>query len=140
MRDGIVQELALKYAKFVDDKLFDQMATIMPPDVNMAAPNFDYKTLDEFVVQLDFLNTFSGTMHVISNQLGEWTDDVYEGETYCLASHVYEKDGEKRKLEMGIRYQDTIKSFDGVYKYARRYLNVVWEQDLPLTDGRGLQA
>ena len=133
MRAQIVQDLALKYAKYVDDKEFDNMASIMAEDVVIAAPTFTCNSLAEFLEQLKFLDNFSATMHMIGNQLGEWEGEIYNGETYCIASHVYEKDGVSRKLEMGIPYKDAIAPMDGTYKYTRRYLDVVWEQDLPLT-------
>ena len=132
MRDRIVQELALKYARNVDDKDYDAMAEIMAEDVVVGSPAFESKNLAEFKEQLKFLDNFSATLHIIGNQIGEWTGEKYSGETYCIASHVYEKDGVQRKLEMGIRYKDDIAPMDGTYKYTRRYLDVVWQQDLPL--------
>ena len=132
--DRIVAQLGLKYARFVDDKAFDRMQEIMAEDVVMAAPAFECKSLEAFMTQLEFLHQFSGTLHIIGNQLGEWNGDTYQGETYCVASHIYEKNGKGRKLEMGIRYDDTIAPIDGCFKYTRRYLNIVWESDLALSD------
>ena len=132
MRDKIVRDLAARYAQFVDDKAFDRMGEIMAADVEMAAAGFETHSLEEFGEQLKFLDNFSGTMHIIGNQLGEWEGEKYNGETYCVASHIYEKDGVGYKMEMGIRYKDTIAPMDGTYKFTRRYLDVLWEQDLPL--------
>ncbi|MCX2982574.1 nuclear transport factor 2 family protein [Halieaceae bacterium IMCC14734] len=135
MQEKIPQQLALLYAKYVDDKEFDKMGAIMVDDVKMGSHGFGSNTLEEFKEQLKFLDTFSATMHLIGNQLGEWDGDNYSGETYCVASHIYEKDGVPHKMEMGIRYTDSISAVGDTYKYTERYLNVVWEQDLPLTMG-----
>ena len=132
MREKIAQELALRYAKYVDDKEFDMMDTIMVPDVKMGSPGFNSEDLDGFKEQLKFLDQFSGTMHMIGNQLGAWEGENYSGETYCIASHIYEKEGVPHKMEMGIRYKDKITLHEGTYKYSSRYLDVVWQQDLPL--------
>lgn len=132
MRDKIVQELALRYAQYIDDKAYDSMGKILADNVEMGSPGFETHTLAEFKEQLKFLDDFSATMHMIGNQLGEWKGEKYSGETYCVASHIYEKDGVAHKLEMGIRYKDSIAPMDGTYKYTRRYLDVLWQQDLPL--------
>jgi hypothetical protein len=134
MRESAPQRLAMQYARIIDDKAFDDLETIFTPDAIVAAPAFESNGMTEFRGQLEFLLTFSGTMHMIGNQIGEWDGDSYKGETYCVASHIYELDGVERKMEMGIRYDDEINLVEGEYKYTRRYLNVVWQQDLPLTD------
>jgi hypothetical protein len=137
MRDKIVRELAYKYAQFIDDRAFERMGEILADNVEMGSPAFETHTLEEFGEQLKFLDTFTGTMHIIGNQLGEWEGEKYQGETYCVASHIYEKEGVGHKLEMGIRYKDTIAPMDGTYKFTRRYLDVVWSQDLPLEIAAG---
>jgi hypothetical protein len=135
MRAGIVRELALKYAQYIDDRDFDSMAKVLAEDVEMGSQAFETHTLAEFREQLKFLDSFSATMHMIGNQVGEWNGEKYSGETYCVASHIYEREGVAHKLEMGIRYKDTIAPMDGTYKFTRRYLDVVWQQDLPLQMG-----
>ena len=129
-----VQQLALQYARIIDDRDFDQLETIFTEDAVVASPQFESHGLAEFRQQLQALHGFSRTLHMVGNQLGEWQGDDYRGQTYCVASHIYELEGVRRKLEMGIRYDDEIVRVDGLCKYRRRYLNIVWEQDLPLTD------
>jgi hypothetical protein len=132
MRDNVVRELAVKYARYCDDKEFDNMANIMTDDVEMGAETFQTNTLEDFKQVLQMLNEYSATMHMVGNQFGEWDGDTWQGETYCLASHIKEVDGVKRNWELAIRYQDTISLIDGEYRYTRRFLNVVWEADRPL--------
>ena len=132
MRDNIPRELAVRYAKYCDDKEFDNMAGIMVDDVEMGAENFQTNSLEDFKGVLQLLHDYSATMHMVGNQFGEWDGDTWQGETYCLASHIKEVDGVERNWELAIRYQDTISLVDGEYKYTRRYLKVVWEADRPL--------
>jgi hypothetical protein len=75
---------------------------------------------------------FSATFHAVHNQLVELDGDRASGETYCIASHLYERDGRQRKLDWGIRYQDLYVRSEGAWRFARRELCVDWEQDLPL--------
>ena len=139
MDDKIVRDLALKYALFVDDKAYDRMGEILAEDVEMGSPAFETKGIPAFKEQLLFLENFPRTMHIIGNQIGEWNGDTWQGETYCIASHIYEKDGVERKLEMAIRYKDTIAPTDDGHKYTRRYLDVVWSQYLPLVMPGGME-
>ena len=127
----IPRTLAVKYARFVDDREFERMREIMVDDFTQAGPGFASSSLDEFISSLSILDNYSATFHLIGNQYGEWQNDIYVGETWCVASHLHEEEGELRKLDMGIRYQDVIENAGGICRYLSRNLNVVWTQDLP---------
>ncbi len=127
----IPRTLAVKYARFVDDREFERMREIMVDDFTQAGPGFASNSLDEFISSLSILDNYSATFHLIGNQYGEWQNDIYVGETWCVASHLHEEEGELRKLDMGIRYQDVIENAGGICRYLSRNLNVVWTQDLP---------
>ncbi|TXS95257.1 nuclear transport factor 2 family protein [Parahaliea maris] len=131
MDTDIPRLLAARYAKFVDDRSFSRMREIMVPEFTQKGPGFSANSLEEFIGNLEFLRTYSATLHMLGNQLGEWHNAIYTGETWCVASHIYDKDGVTRKLDMGIRYQDVIEDNSGTYRYASRDLDVVWTQDLP---------
>jgi len=128
------RRLATLYAKFLDDRDFDRLDEIMTRDVVIAAPQFECVGLAAFRDQLQMLHDYSRTMHLIGNQYGEWDGDAYRGETYCVATHIHEKDGVGRKWEVGIRYRDTIAKSGEDHKYTRRYLDVVWQSDTALSD------
>lgn len=127
----IVRVLAAKYASFVDNRQFDRMREIMSEDFHQQGPGFASTSLNEFIANLSILDNYSATFHLVSNQLGEWHNEIYTGETWGVASHMHEKDGVPYKLDMGIRYQDVIEDIGGSYRYTSRNLNVVWTQDLP---------
>jgi hypothetical protein len=100
----------------------------------MTSPKRDLTgSANDFIATLGFLKeTYSATFHLVGNQLGQWYEDHYEGETYCIASHIYEKDGQGRKLDMAIRYQERVEYIDGRYCYTRRDVNIVWSSDQSL--------
>ena len=127
----IPRALALKYAQFVDDRQFERMRDIMMESFTQTGPGFAAGSLQEFIGNLQILHNYSATFHLVGNQVGEWQDKLYRGETWCVASHIYDKDGVQRKLDMGIRYQDVIDSDGDAFKYRSRDLNIVWTQDLP---------
>ncbi len=127
----IPRTLAIKYARFVDDREFGRMREIMADDFTQRGPGFESGCLEEFIASLDILANYSATFHLVGNQWGDWHNSIYTGETWSVASHIYEKEGVQRKLDMGIRYQDVIEDVGGNYKYISRDLQVVWTQDLP---------
>lgn len=125
-------QLANQYVRIVDDREFDEMEDIMWPDFTQQGPGFGADSRDVFIDNLEFLRQYSRTFHLIGSQFGEWDGDSYSGETYCIASHFYTRDEVEHKMDMGIRYQDVIEIRDGVAKYLKRDLNVVWTEDRPL--------
>ena len=125
--------LALRYAQIADDRNFAAMRDIISSDFSQQGPDWHCQGADAFIAQLQFLEqNFSATTHFIGNQLGAWQQDCYEGETYCIASHIYNKDGVDRKLDMAIRYRERIANTEGSYRYTRRDVDVVWTSDQPL--------
>ena len=123
--------LAMRYAQIVDDRQFEKMKEIMTDDFVMTGAGMDFRSVADFIIQLENLHQYSATHHFVGNQLGEWLGDTYKGETYCIAAHIYESDGVERKLDMGIRYNDTIIKSGDSYKFSEREFNLVWTQDLP---------
>jgi len=123
--------LAMKYAQFVDDRQFERMREIMVEEFTQSGPGLVSTSLAEFVHNLHILDQYSATFHLVGNQCGEWHNEIYTGETWGVASHIYEQDGAWHKLDMGIRYQDVIEEDSGTFKYTSRDLNIVWQQDLP---------
>ena len=129
--------LAFRYAALIDDRRLDQLHTIMLPSIRISGPGYVMDTLPEVERGMELLRQYDRTFHMVGNQLGDWGDDgVWSGETYCIASHVYQRDGVEWKLDMAIRYQDRIVRHDGGLRFASRELRLAWVQDLPLTMAR----
>jgi len=129
--------LAFRYAALIDDRRLDQLHTIMLPSIRISGPGYVMDTLPEVERGMELLRQYDRTFHMVGNQLGDWGDDgVWSGETYCIASHVYQRDGVEWKLDMAIRYQDRIVRQDDGLRFAARELRLAWVQDLPLTMAR----
>jgi hypothetical protein len=123
--------LAVQYARYVDDRAFERMREILSETFTQTGPGFHARSLEEFIAGLSILDNYSATFHLVGNQYGEWHNNIYSGETWCVASHLYPQEGVPRKLDMGIRYQDVIEDAGGGYRYVSRDLQVIWTQDLP---------
>jgi len=67
-------------------------------------------------------------MHFIGNIDGNWSNNIYKGKTYCVASHIYSENGTKKKLDMGIVYEDTILKKNELMKFSERKFNLIWSK------------
>lgn len=128
----VPQQLANAYVRIVDNCVFEEMSSILWPEFTQQGPGFGSDSREAFIANLEILRQYQQTFHMLGGQWGEWQGDTYTGETYCVASHLYERDGAMRKLDMAIRYSEVIELRDDVAKYLKRDLNVVWTEDRAL--------
>jgi hypothetical protein len=82
------------------------------------------------------LRPYLGTTHLVGGQVLDVGADAgrAEGETVCLAHHVYERDGARRLLVMAVRYQDDFVCESGVWRFAERQLRLDWRDDRALAE------
>ena len=78
---------------------------------------------------------FPVTFHFVGNHRCQVDGARAVGETYCEAHHLHTgADGEPADLRMAIRYADTYTRGAGsVWRFTRRTVNVLWQQDGPVT-------
>ena len=127
--------LAQAYARAVDERDLELLAKLMRPDVRMAGPGFETTSRIAFFETLKILDRYRATYHLVGNHTGGWVGDEFQGDTYCVASHLYAHDGGVRKFDMGIRYADRIVREGTQLQFRERVLTVVWTQDLAATAG-----
>lgn len=129
-----IRELTYRYARMVDDRNYALADEIFVEDAELIGPGFQLQGRDEIRASLRSIEHYSATLHNVHNQLLEIRGDEAEGETYCVANHLHEVDGKPYKLDWGIRYRDRWRREPEGWRFARRELIVVWEQDLPLKE------
>jgi len=123
--ESIPATLAARYARAVDDRNFAAMEAIMWPEFTQQGPGFGAETRAVFIANLEFLRQFDSTFHLLGQVTGEWQGKQYCGETWCMASHFYQREGRALCFDMYIRYQDVIEVRAGDARYLRRDLTVV---------------
>jgi ketosteroid isomerase-like protein len=129
-----IREVALRYARAVDRRDWALAATLFTDDAVLTSARFELKGLEAILRGLRSVDRYRATFHAVHNQTLAFAGDEATGETYCVANHLYERDGSPRKLDWGIRYQDRYRrGADGAWRIHRRELIVDWEQDLPLS-------
>ena len=126
-KDLVPSKLSNLYAFIIDQRKFSSLNSIMWDDFSMLG-QFEINGLENFITAMQQLENYQSTMHQVMNIQGEWEEDLYKGETYCIASHMFDKDDKPYKLDMGIVYSDVIEIRDGTAKFLSRTYILKWQK------------
>jgi hypothetical protein len=91
-------------------------------------PTQELHSREELAPVFDNLNTYDVTTHFNGQSTISVDGARATGETYCLAHHVYDADGQRTLMVASIRYLDTFEKQDGVWLFAERKLMVDWTE------------
>jgi uncharacterized protein (TIGR02246 family) len=127
-----LQELAARYARAVDRRDYAAFSALFTADGVLHGPGYAMRAHGEIEKGIRLIERYESTQHCVHQQLVDVRGDTATGETYCVARHVYSRDGIARKLDMGIRYLDEYVRSDREWRFRRRELVLDWTQDLPL--------
>ncbi len=127
-----LRDLAFRYARMMDRRQFDWLPQVFAPDGVLTSPDFEMIGHEQLRQGLKGLERFSATLHGVLNTYYEIDGDKATGEVYCVANHVYEKEGIPFKLDMGISYEDTYERQSGAWVIVRRQFHLIWETDVPM--------
>ena len=126
-KDLVPSNLSNLYASIIDQRRFTSLSSIMWDEFSMLG-QFEINGLENFITAMQQLENYQSTMHQVMNIQGEWAEDLYKGETYCIASHMFNKDNKPHKLDMGIIYSDVIEVRDGTAKFLSRTFSLKWQK------------
>ena len=133
-KDLVPSKLSNLYASIIDQRRFTSLSSIMWDEFSMLG-QFEINGLENFILAMQQLENYQSTMHQVMNIQGEWEEDLYKGETYCIANHFFDEDNKPHKLDMGITYSDVIEVRDGTAKFLSRTFSLKWQKtdilDLP---------
>ena len=133
-KDLIPTNLSNLYASIIDQRKFSLLDSIMWKEFSMLG-EFEITGLENFISAMQQLENYKSTMHQVMNVQGEWDKNIYEGETYCIASHMFDQDDKPYKLDMGIIYSDVIEIREETPKFTSRTFSLQWKKtdilDLP---------
>ena len=127
-----LRDLVLRYARMIDRRDWSLLPGVFTEDAQLSGPGYAMAGLAELAGGLQRIDQYSATMHCVHNQSCAIDGDQATGELYCVANHLYEKEGVAFKLDMGIRYEDRYRRGSDGWRIAERVLNLIWQQDLPL--------
>ena len=133
-KDLVQTKLSNLYASIIDQRQFSSLSSIMWDEFSMLG-EFEIIGLENFIAAMQQLENYKSTMHQVMNVQGEWEENIYKGETYCIASHIFDQDDKPYKLDMGIIYSDVIEIRGEAAKFISRTFLLKWKKtdslDLP---------
>jgi hypothetical protein len=131
-----IADVVLRYCRGIDRLDLDLVRGCYHPDATDEHGTFT-GTRDEYVEWVaGILTRFTGTMHVVANQLIEFDDgtagDTARCETYGVAYHWGDPpDDSRRNFTTGFRYVDRFERRDGAWRIARRVAVREWTHVVP---------
>ncbi|MFD8963643.1 nuclear transport factor 2 family protein [Streptomyces sp. NPDC059568] len=136
-----LRELVDAYAHCADSRDAEgQMALftkdthfVVHMDSRSAEPTQELHGRDALAPVFGNLNTYETTTHFNGQSTVTVDGDSATGETYCLAHHLWEVDGQRTLMIASIRYLDTFTKLDGHWLFAERKLMVDWTETRPST-------
>ena len=103
-------------------------------DAKNPTPSQELHSREALAPVFEDLNKYDATTHFVGQStiftLGA---DRATGESYCLAHHVFKKDGKQRLMLASLRYLDSFVKTDGSWLFAERLLYVDWLEERSLS-------
>jgi hypothetical protein len=122
-----IRDVVLRYCRGIDRLDLELVRACYHPDATDDHGTFR-GTRDEYVAWVGtVLRRFSGTMHLVGNQLVELAGDVARSETYGVAYHHGDPPDDHRcNFTTGFRYVDRFERRDGEWRIATRVAVREW--------------
>lgn len=122
-----IADVVLRYCRGIDRLDLELVRDCYHDDATEEHGTFA-GTRDEYVEWVAaVLTRFTGTMHVVANQLVEVDGDEARSETYGIAYHWGEPPADhRRNFTTGFRYLDRFARRDGTWRIARRVAVREW--------------
>jgi hypothetical protein len=127
-----IADVVLRYCRGIDRLDLELVRACYHPDATDEHGTFT-GTRDEYVEWVaGILERFTGTMHVVANQLIEVDGEQARSETYGVAYHWGDPpDDHRRNFTTGFRYVDRFERRDGEWRIARRVAVREWTHVVP---------
>lgn len=122
-----LQELVLRYARAVDRKNFDQLATLYHPDAHHDHGGMFAGPVDEFVAWLKRSMVDMDTQHLVANSLFMVDGNTAKGEVYTINFHHFPKTASN--YIAGGRYLDRYVRHEGCWVFQERTRVIDWSEE-----------
>lgn len=135
-----IRELFDAYAHCADRRDAKGQMALFTPDTRFLVymdsrseqPTQELHGREALAPVFDNLNTYQATMHFNGQSTVVLDGDRATGESYCIAHHLYEDDGQRSLMKAYIRYLDQFaRQPDGSWLFAERKLMVDWTETRP---------
>jgi ketosteroid isomerase-like protein len=113
-------------ALFTEDTVFEVYM-----DSRIATPTYVIKGREGLAPVFGALNEYKATTHFNGQSTICLERGTATGESYCIAHHLSEKDGQHSMMLASIRYLDRFQKSDDAWFFAERKLMVDWTETRP---------
>lgn len=124
-----IQDLLARYAHCVDRRDLESVAACFTPDATYRGSLGEGTIQNALVALRDRMMRYESTMHLLGNQVIEIDGDRATCETYAIAHHRINNNGDRRTLTVGVRYQDQLVRQDSRWMICGRVVHMEWERD-----------
>jgi SnoaL-like domain len=135
-----IRELIDSYARCADRRQADEQRALFTEDTQFTVymngagnpATEELQGREALIPVFDALKQYDVTMHFNGQCTIKLGEPVATAETYCIAHHVFSKDGERQVFIAYLRYEDELAKEQGSWRFASRKLYVEF------TDSRAL--
>lgn len=127
-----IHELLLRYCRGVDRRDEELLRSVYHPDAIHEHGEHTMNARAFARVIVDSIGRFAATSHFLSNVLSEVRGDLAHAESYVLACHRIERDGETSDLTLALRYVDRLERREGTWGIVHRVALHDWSREDPL--------
>jgi len=127
-----IQRLMYRYARCADNKDYAGFAEVFCEDAIFDFSGRVVTPCSAIQEMMHALDKYTCTLHQVHNTLYKVDGNTASGETYCIASHLFEDQGCTVKIDMGIIYQDRLQRTSIGWRIAHRKFNQLWSQTAPI--------
>jgi uncharacterized protein (TIGR02246 family) len=136
-----IRQLVDDYARAVDVPDGEAAAALFVPDGELRIfergnpePVRGRDGREDIATAMSGLSRYDTTLHFVGNHYSTIDGDTATGETYCLAHHIREVEGQgTMDYVMAIRYLDAYRRTDEGWRIERRHLQLEFTEDRPVT-------
>ena len=129
-----IQRLMYRYARCADNRDYAGFADVFCEDAVFDFSGNIVTTLAAIQEMMHALDRYSSTLHQVTNTLYEVEGDRADGQTYCVACHLFQESGDTKKLEMGIIYHDQLRRTPSGWRIVQRIFKLLWAQTATIDD------
>jgi uncharacterized protein (TIGR02246 family) len=120
------------YAVAVDARDRERFVGLFLPDAVMAMGPRELEGHEGVVKAIDMLDKhYPRSMHFVGNHDVTLDGDHATGLVYCLAHHISTRDEGSRDRFVAVHYDDRYVRTDDGWRFARRDLTIIWEEERP---------
>jgi SnoaL-like domain len=126
--------LSATYAAAADSGDYAAVAALFEPDGRLSVVFPGHPTdaivgpehIEEYIAKATV--RWRGTFHFVGQQRAVIVGNEAESETYGLAGHLKEEDGELWNVVLNIKYLDKARLTDNVWRFIERRTIIVWSE------------